>query len=317
MLAAVLSLSVVLQRRAVSLFGGPGRQLLAFALLVLLPTVTEVQGNLANLQVWFAIALLVVLVLPAPTTWQGRGAEIGFVVLSVLTGFLAVLLTPAALWGAWRHRTRYVWLRTGILIVGAGVNLAVWATQDRPPAADLDERLETLPVATLKRWGGGMVMGYHLMRIVWPYGWLSIWALPAALLLGLLAYLAWSDRSGPSWVWLFCGVLWFVLGVVSPADRAEPSWVYSAIGGWRYFGLAIAAGMLVLVRGSGRDPVRVWAIVGILACSAAFVTGAYLKAPVPSVEPAQLRAFERCLAESSPRPCVLPIAPEGWTAVVP
>jgi|GEM_PF-5471295 len=84
-----------------------------------MPTVTEIQGNVANLHLWMAVGLLVLLALPAPVTVPGRVAEIGYLSGAVLTGFLGVILTPAALWAAYKYRTRFVLLRAGVVVTGS------------------------------------------------------------------------------------------------------------------------------------------------------------------------------------------------------
>ena len=167
---AVLAVAVILQHRAQALFGTLGNQVLAFALLILLPTVTEIQGNQANLQVWLAMGLLVLLVLPAPVSAGGKALELLYVVVACLTGIVGVIVAPVAVWAVVRERSRYVWWRSGFVLLCAVVNVAVWASQDRPPSGDLLERVESIPGGLMKRWGGAMILGHHLMRLVWPRG---------------------------------------------------------------------------------------------------------------------------------------------------
>lgn len=314
---AALALSVVLLRRAEPVFGSYPRQILAFGLLVLLPGVTEIQGNLANVHVWLAIGGMVLLVLDAPASVPGRVAELAVVAIVGTTGFVGVLLSPVAAWSLLRSRDTFVRSRSLVLLAAAVVNLVVWATQERRAAGDVAERLLTLPGAVAKRWGGGMVYGHHLERLFWPDGFLSVLLLPALAMVALLGYLAWMDRRGPSPVWLFSGLLWISLAVLSPTGALDVGWVARANAEWRYFGLAIAAGMLVLVRATSVQRTRRVATVGLLACSVALLAGAYLRAPTAAVDPVELRAFEACLEGETPRPCTLDIAPEGWVIDVP
>jgi len=314
---AGLAASVVLVRRAEPVFGSYPRQILAFALLVLLPGVTEIQGNLANVHVWLAVGAMVLLVLDAPASVPSRVAELIVVVVVGTTGFVGVLLSPVALWSLLRSKDPFVRGRSLALLAAAVVNLVVWATQDRRAAGDVVERLLTLPGAVTKRWGGGMVYGHHLERLFWPDGFVSILLLPALAMVALLVYLAWMDRRGPSPVWLVSGLLWISLAVVSPTGALDVGWVARANAEWRYFGLAIAAGLLVLVRSTSLPPTRRAATVGLLGCSVAVLAGAYLRAPTAAVDPVELRAFAQCLEGGTPRPCTLGIAPEGWVIDVP
>lgn len=310
-IVAALAVSVVLQQRAEPVFGR--YQWLAFAGLILLPTVTEIQGNLANLQVWMAMGLLVLLVVRPPLTRAAKAAELGYIVVAGLTGFLGVILSPVALWAALRTSDRYVRARSALVLLLALVNVAVWASQDRPPASDLGDRLVTLPGAVAKRWGGGMVLGHHGMRFLWLDGFWSLWLIPSIAMLVLLLYLAWVDRRGMSWIWMVSASVWMVLGVIAPAAAGGPGWVANAAGGWRYFGLAIAVGVLVLVR--GLMTARTVAAVGLACCTVAFLLGAPLRSPTAKIDPAQMQTFQSCV-NSQERPCTLGIAPEGWVITV-
>lgn len=314
---AVLSLAVVLQARAGTVLGPFPRRVLAFGLLVMVPTATEIQGNLANLHVWIGSSLLVVLVLAPPVTLWGRCVELAWVALASVTGLLGVILLPVAIWALWRMRTGYVWLRSSLVAMGATVNVIVWATQDRRPSEDLVQQLMLVPAALLKRVGGGLTVGHHLMEVFWPHGLLNILLLPSILMVGLLGYLAWVDRKGPSAIWLGAAGVWLVLGVVSPTGVSTADWVLDPSAYWRYFGMALAAGLLVLVRGMGGTVgTRSVAMLGLLACSFSLVADAYIKVASPAVGRDDLRAFEVCLDGRSPPPCYLPIAPDGWTVVV-
>ncbi len=315
--AAVLAVSVVLQGRARDIFGRFRFQALAFFLVLLIPAAFEVQGNLTNLQVWLGASLLVVLVLPAPRSTATKAVEIGYVVVAGLTGFLGVIMAPVALWWAVVARDRYVTLRSAVVLAAAAVNVAVWSTQLRPPAGGLADRLATVPAMIAKRLGGGSVLGEYPLKALWPQGAVSVWLIPSALFVLLLGYLAWRDRRGPSPVWLLGGLVWMLLAVVSPTGSGGTEWVFESSAHWRYFGLGIAAGFLVLVRALSREHVRIPALIGLIACVPALAVGYYLQPVGPEVTGESARAFEQCLQDAAPGPCELPIAPEGWVVVVP
>ena len=78
-LVAVLAAATILQSRSRALFGAYRYQIVAFALVLLIPVAWEVHGNLTNIQVWLGVGLLVTLAIPAPTSRVGRVIELAFV----------------------------------------------------------------------------------------------------------------------------------------------------------------------------------------------------------------------------------------------
>lgn len=312
---AVLAFSVVLQQRAVTLFGRFRLQVLAFAVLVLLPTIWEVQGNLANLHTLLAISILIVLVLPRPVTRIGQVAELVFVAVVCLTGLVGLLLSPVALWGAWKLRTRYVFIRSGVCLAAGAVNLLVVLVAGRTPAPDVGVRISTLPGALVRRVGDGMVLGQHILERFWPQGFIGLLAIPGFLMIGLLAYLAWKDRHGPSWIWLTSGAIWLALGLTTPVASANPRWAEFSSAGWRYSVVIVGVGFLVLVRALRVAETRTVAAVGLLACALGFLGDAYLQSARPAPTREQLRAFQECIDADRP-PCQLVQAPEGWFTTV-
>lgn len=314
---AVLSFSVVLQQRAALLFGRWRLQLLAFAVLVMLPTVWEVQGNLANLHTLLAISAALLLVLPRPDTGVGRFAELSYLAIVCLTGLVGILLTPVALWSAWKNRVRYVWLRAG-LVIGAGVaNVLVLISAGRTPAPDMKERLMTFPGGVIRRFGDGMVLGQHILERLWPQGFVGWLALPGVFIVLVVAYLAWVDRRGPSWIWLSSGLIWFLLGITTPVASANPKWVAGSYAGWRYSVLLVAVGFLVLVRALSDQRVRIVAAVTLAACGLGILGDAYLQDPQPWPTREQRQTFQACLEGRVAGPCALVQAPEGWFVVLP
>ena len=318
--AAVLGFSVVLQQRATWLFGRFRYQVLAFAVLVFLPTLVEAQGNLANLHEMLAISALVALVLPAPRTRIGQVAEVSYIAVVCLTGFVGLLLSPVALWGAWKQwGSRYVLVRSAVALLAAAVNVTFLLIGGRAPAADIGIRLSTFPGAVVRRVGDGMALGEHILAVFWPRGFIGWLAIPGLLIVVLLAYLLWQDRRGPSWVWLFSGLVWLALGLTTPAASFDPRWAAISGPGYRYSVVAVAAGFLVLVRALGtgqRSSVRVPAALGLGLCCVGLLGDAYLQPRTPAPTPDQLRAWQDCIESNSLLPCDLPQAPEGWTTTV-
>ncbi|MCB0921409.1 MAG: hypothetical protein KDC08_06290 [Actinobacteria bacterium] len=312
-LIAVLAIATVLQRRARVLFGQFRYQLLAFLLVLMLPTAWEVQGNLTNIQLWLGVGMLIVLVLPAPVSVVGRVSELAFVLLAGLTGFLGVLLSPVAAWALVARRGRYVSARSALVMVAAACNIYVWLGAGRAAQEGSFTRLARLPETLLFRWGGGALLGEFPLR---DYaGGRRYVLLLAAVFLCLVLAAVWRDRRGPSVVWLLPALLWGVLAILSPTGAVGDSWMFDPSAHWRYFALGVASCVLVLVRAVGTSAVRWPFWLALAACAPALLVGARLPAMGPALPPDELRSFARCL-EVPGAVCELAIAPEGWVVVV-
>lgn len=124
-LLVAASAGVLLQRRARQLFGPLPFRLLAMLLVVLLPATFETQGNLANVHLFMAGSLLVLLALPAPATRPGRILELLYVGVLSITGPVGLLMIPVAIWRLLIDRSRYLLVRSALVFISAAVVTSV------------------------------------------------------------------------------------------------------------------------------------------------------------------------------------------------
>lgn len=325
-LGAAVAVSVVLSERAATLLGSFGFRVVAGFALVLLPGVWEVQGNLANLHWWAIVAAMVVLAMPAPRRLAARMVEVTFLVVVALTGLGGLLLLPVALWRVLTQRSRYLWLRSGVVAGAAAVNLALALRYSA--RADRTDPIGALPAVAdflLKRVAGTMLVGERGLARFWVDGGGAVTALTvlALALLAAVALLVLTDLRGPSWAWLATGVACVALAMASALPSEWPSTLTPYISG-RYTLLATAAMVLVTFRalalGAGA---RRWLAVAALALMVpGLLIDSYLKPLGPGVPAADLGAFQRCLddaPEYSDAPfCFVPIQPAtgDWKIVV-
>ncbi len=89
------SMSVVLLRRAATVFGPLVVRAGILALLVIAPGMQEVQGNVTNSHWAMALSVAMLLAMPAPRLTWGRWAEGAWLVVAGLTGITAVLVYPS------------------------------------------------------------------------------------------------------------------------------------------------------------------------------------------------------------------------------
>ena len=312
-LVAVLAAATILQSRSRALFGAYRYQIVAFALVLLIPVAWEVHGNLTNIQVWLGVGLLVTLAIPAPTSRVGRVIELAFVWVAGLTGFLGVLLSPMAVWSVATAKTTYNTVRSVLLLAAACCNLAVWWSAGRAAGEGALARMLQVPENLLYRWGGGTLFGEYPLRVVSTGGRFVLMVATVFLLVVLAA--AWNDRRGPSPVWLLVASLWAVLAILSPTGAVGSRWMFDPQAHWRYFALGVAACLLVLVRALGTTRVRWPYGLALVACVPALTLGARLPGAGPAIPEGDLRAFAECLHAPGGL-CAVDIAPEGWTVLV-
>lgn len=306
---AALMLAVLLGSRAEPVFGRLPWRIAGYLLLVLLPGAWEVHGNLANLHVWAAIAALVCLTVAPARSVPGRVAEITFLVLACLSGFVAVVLLPVALWSLWRYRTRYARARAAVVCGFALLALAVSALMGRGVASGPGEslhRLAQVPEMLVVRVGLTLVHGEAAERT-------TLWLLVAGFLVAGVLTLAVVDWPGPSLPWLAAGLVWVALGTVSLANYEAVGQLLLPYSGTRYFVLLTAAAVLVLLRAAASRGRVVWRglAVTLLALSLiGVVADARLSLHRPLTQE-EIDTFNNCLA-SAQRPCPVPVRPDGW-----
>lgn len=319
-LLAAAALAVVLQRRAHELLGGWWWRAGLLLALVLIPGVNEIQGSVVNLHWWFAIALAVVLALPAPATRWGRAAELAFIAIVGLSGFTAAFLVPVAVWALVRQRSKYLWLR--LLLVGttAAVQVAVAVASTRKLADGFPlEHAGMLGAAIVRRVGGVMLMGHQSVETSWPPHQLSwFYLLAGGFLLGVVV-VAIMDRAGPSPWWLLAG-LGFAASVALANSSESLREVLGSTSDGRYFAPLVGMVVLVLWRGvaTGRQTwPRILAGALLCACVVGWWTDYRLEERKPPGGPADLAAFAECLRDRD-RVCQLRQLPAPrWVVTIP
>lgn len=315
-----LGMSVVLQARAAPVLGPFPLRVVLFFVLIAQPLAFEIQGNVANIHVWLAMALLVILVLPAPRTLAGRAGEIAFIGASGLTGFVGLIVWPVAVWGFLRDRTRFGLLRLVVVTAAALTNVFVtWGTRS-PGASTAQDYLVTSSALLVKRFAGGMLLGDTYQLRLWADSLLSPWAVPAIGLLLAVGFVAGSDWRGPSPAWLASGLLWLVLGTSTRIQGPWEELLHPFVVG-RYLDLLVAATILIVFRALclPSRPGRIVAIGTLFVMSFSMVTGLFIPQEPLGVrlrlDRGELVAFGECVSERT-GPCTLPIVPSGWTLTI-
>lgn len=297
----VLGSAVILQKRAESIFVGLRFQLIGFAGLILLPAVTEVQGNLANVHVWATISVMLCLSFPGPQTRVGRTGEVLWILAVALSGFTSAVLVPVAVWGVLRFRNRWASIRAVLIALSLAIASAVWLTTDRPISAGggVLERLSTALQTLPGRVGGALIAGEESGPDVW-------WVLSVALLL-LVLVIAITDMKAPCIAWLGSGGVWLLLGVFS-MPLTSVGLLLIPFAASRYFTVLLAAGVLTLTRGAaGSTWLRYAAWVGLAAILLG-ITADFKLDTQPGFTDSEIHKVDMCARSGDPL-CVIPARP--------
>lgn len=304
---ATLALSVILQQRAAATFSGLRFRLLGFALLIVMPGVWEIQGNLSNLHVYAAISGLLCLTFVPPGTTFGKWAEGAWVLVISLSGFVARVLLPAAIWQAFTYRSRWAFVRLGLVATGMTFAVVVWVTGERPVDSNvgLTDKAIVLVKSVVLRVASPLLFGEQTSATGWQ-------VVAAVILLVTVAGLILRDWRGPSPAWAASGAVWIVLGVQS-LPAVSMTTVLLPFSSERYFAVMIAAVLLVMVRALACDPVawvRVVAALLVVATVPGLIRG-YSLTPLPAYTAAEVQELQRC-AQSDDVFCPIPVRPAGW-----
>lgn len=316
--------AVPLLPRAAELFGHWGYRLALGLLIVATPAVFETQGNITNLHWWALAALLIVVALPPPVTRVVQVGELVLLGALALTGPLGLLALPVGMWrlvvtGRAGQPTGYLWWRTSVLAIGAGVGLAAAVAGER--AAGNDVTIADVPAFLYLRWGGSLVAG-DANLIAWQLGPDSPWLLAGALVMGVLVVLAILDYAGPSWLWLGVGLAAAVAGALVGMRAGDGASLLEPRNVERYLLVLLIASWYVMVRalGRGRRSAQVAAGVALGLSLVGVIGDARLPSQGEPVSRQQLADLPACYAGDPPFTeaiaCTVEITPDGWRLVV-
>jgi hypothetical protein len=125
------SCAIVLSRRMAWLMPSWFVRAGVFVLLLVLPRVDEVHATLTNTIWWCGVGLLLIILCDDPTRTVGKVAEVGAVVLLVLSGANGMLLAPFVVLRWWRTRTVHSLVVLGAWWASAGLQAWVLVHADR------------------------------------------------------------------------------------------------------------------------------------------------------------------------------------------
>lgn len=285
-----------------------------------LPETFEVNGNLSNAQWHLALLAFLVLVAARP---RGRG-ELGWrafdltaVAMAVLTGPLAILLLPLALWRWWARRSTWTLLLAGVLAAGTLLQILSLTSSSRPNAP-----LNASPELFARILAGRVFLspilgsaGYSKLLEVTGSAPSALWFVPAAIGVSTAAYVAWKGGQELRMLLLFAA-LGLGSSLVSPLVSSPKGRWYALAApdqGMRYFYLPMLAWLCVLVWLVFGQHLRLLRIAAAIVLVTAAVVGMRLDWRYPVLPrsgfAASAQQFER-LPPGAVRD--LPIQPRGW-----
>jgi len=275
------------------------------------------QGDLlnaiANLH-WPALYVTFWLLVTTPATRWGTGLSAGFVAVTAASDILVMAYLPLAALRALTGRGAARWLPTGALLVGLATQLLVRLVTDASRGLDPELNPVRLAGAVVARLVPLAVLGERFTgdpraEADFLVAAAAAWLVALVVLVASVRTAARRDLLFPLVAAAHALVLYLLpsmlAGVFTPRYAAAPAM------------LLISAAAAVLGRpSSGRQR----ALAVIATCLLAVVVAANLRVPNERAEgprwSAEIeRAESRCSADSGR--VVVPVTPEGWTAVAP
>ena len=307
LVVTLLGLSVLLQSRLQSLFGGLAYQVLAFWLLLLLPGAWESLGTVLSLHWWLVFSAAAVLLAPGARSRTGTVLELLWLVLLGLSGLVSWIVLPIAIGAVIVRRDAAAVIRALVVVATAAVQFAVLLSSAREPAesAGLVDMVRIIAL----RVGGVALLGES---------WLSdatrastsvlVLALGAAYLI-VVALVAVLGRRWPAIALALSAALSVAIGLWG---AAEPLALLTLPGGGRYFVPALGFAILILVLGitARRAWIRAIGVIALAVSGFALVTSAVIANPRPPLDPDSWDAFVQCVDRGGE--CEVAIAPKGW-----
>ena len=296
----VLSVAVVLGRRFASLVEPYSYRVLLFALLVLTPAASEINGILTNIHWWFGVSLCLIALLEPPRTTGGKVFELLAVLVMSLAGLSAVIAMPCVVAGAMLHISRYVLLRGATIAAGGAAQLVALTSSGREHDSPLGllDHLSTVGEIVTVKWGAARLMGeiprgtdymdrQEIRAITVVLGG-SVLFLVGGCLLRRNQHLAVIGLTASALLALTLGLLvvpGYLLTVLTSPGGAE-----------RYFFIPVALLAVIGVIGASSRPQSPFAVALVLACVVGCLSGFRL------VErPARdWTSFAKCLEKRSP-----------------
>ncbi len=316
-LLTALAVSVVLQQRMRPLFGRYRYQVLAFALLILLPGTFEAALGLLTVYIWLPLSVALVIAAGPPRTSWGRYAEIAYVIIAGLTSLTTLLVLPVAVWMTITDRSRRRVVNLLTLGALAVLEVAVLVASNRQPGNSAS--LLDVGQLVMKKSGAVLLLGNTGTEAFWSPDTRVGLLLLAMILLAVVGVLAASRPKGPGLPLLASGLLYAWLGTYAAPEVGS---LHAPFEGGRYFVLLTAAAVIVVVMalGTASGPpsprYRRWVAGAALAAMTFGFIADLRQRPVPPLDEGALADFAACV-DGRTEPCLLDIAPRPpWRIAV-
>jgi hypothetical protein len=304
---------------------GRHRRLLLSFLLVAVPNMMEIHGNVTNSQVHLALLALLVLLAEPASSAAWRAFDVGCLVISGVSGPFCVLLLPIAALCWLRERAR--WSLVRLLVVGAVALVQASVLVRRGPmhrVAAVVGAYGASPTSLLDLVGSqifvaglGGVWSYASLRegLFARQPWLPV--LIGALGLVLLVRALLLTRSFALRVLLLFAVLHFSAGLTTPIIFGDkPVWelLKTPGAGQRYYYFATLAMIVTLLWMVAADPRRALRGVAAALLAVLLLVGVRRDWRLPPHPDLGFAAQAQRYADAAPGQKVsLRITPEPWT----
>jgi hypothetical protein len=275
----------------------------AALMIVLVPGMDEITGNLTNAQ-WFGAVILVLVALSQPPkTWGEKISDLIAIALFGLTGPFVVAAGPIFVWRAVRSRERWTWIAAGLAAGAMAAELLTYRASSSGPLPQASASLLTFVGATGYRTGGQLFGMMPSPDFSDPVRW-GIAGLLALVFIWCFFPLR-AAQGSVRWALAWMATLVVVGGCVRYLAYAhfffEPVFIL------RYFYLPVLFTGWILLAGLAQSGARRWIATLLLVLAAVRNTRSYRMAPYTDLHwPHYASAIQRG------EPISVPINPPAW-----
>ena len=305
-LAQAVPVNLLLSARS-SAWGSLGFRALMAATYIALPDNTEIMFGITWAQWPLGLCLVLLVVASMPKTWSGRIFDCIFLLVAGLTGPFSILVSPIAVFLAWRGKERWRWMQCAVL--GSCAMIQLWALLILDPKGRSSSPNGITAAILTRILGGDVFAGTLLGRV-------GLAGLPGT---GAFVFLLCVAAGGVAMVaacflksrremklLLVFACLVFAASLLSPADHVPAGstvWgVLSKIAAHRYWFVPSVAFAWVLLWCARSEIAILKAAASMLLCLMAFGAGAVFNWRIPpsrisillhTQKPLRLRPWER------------------------
>jgi hypothetical protein len=303
----VFFLLLILQDRFEVLVRRKDQRILAIFLILLMPGVWEIFGNIVNLHWWLTIVAALILTVPPPANKYLRIIEYSFLAILGLSGLTSYILFPIIIWSNYFYSSKHNKIRFFIIIFTGLIQFKYFLESKRQMSSDFD--LNLFLDSLVYKIGLTLLLGESYYASLIAEKNIFFARQIVFLLFFTILLIAYFTPRKVGLILIFTGISSALLGFIAAPEKTA---LLGPIVGGRYYAPLIGFIMFIAVLGLSNFSKKIKILSLTLLISVAF--GIYQDYKLVNIRPIDKEAllnFQSCVTNHN-YPCKLDTAPEGW-----